>query len=141
MLKAVLSLAFLTALIHSSMADQRSLEINLPGQFVPKVLRDSRTGMIFYLESDRHHLSAISRAGKLIWQIDTWVMFRSKTEQLRASGLVDFIDFCKSDYYVKVFLKPKQHLSDEDFLTVHFNSDAFGLINKSNGEFVFEGQD
>jgi hypothetical protein len=34
---------------------------------VPQVLQDSKTKVIYYLESDRRHVSAIDAAGKLLW--------------------------------------------------------------------------
>jgi hypothetical protein len=35
-----------------------------------KVFQDSKTKIIFYLESDRRHVSAISPEGKLLWCCD-----------------------------------------------------------------------
>ena len=34
---------------------------------VPQVLQDSKTKVIYYLESDRRHVSAIDSEGKLLW--------------------------------------------------------------------------
>lgn len=34
---------------------------------VPQILKDPKTGVIFYLESDRRHISAIAPDGKLLW--------------------------------------------------------------------------
>ena len=33
----------------------------------PEILKDSKTKVIYYLESDRRHIAAISPEGKLLW--------------------------------------------------------------------------
>jgi hypothetical protein len=37
------------------------------GSPVPQVLQDSKTKVIYYLESDRRHISAVDVGGKLLW--------------------------------------------------------------------------
>jgi hypothetical protein len=38
-----------------------------PVEVQPQILQDSKTNVIYYLESDRRHIAAISPDGKLLW--------------------------------------------------------------------------
>jgi hypothetical protein len=144
----LLALAIIFALgltIRLSIADEQGRSIDSPSQMVCKVLQDPKTKVIFYLESDRHHLSAISPKGALLWQIDTWShlaqdqaymieLYKNKSvtiEQAKVSDLINFIDLCKSDVWL-----PKPYGNPDGYLSVQFNSNVSGLIRKSTGEVI-----
>ena len=140
----VLTLGLLNVASAGDQAAGYYPEIDSPLQFVPRVLQDPKTKVIFYLESNRHHLSAISPEGKLLWQEDTWShnwwerFFQSftnsnSTELNHGAALINGLDLCHSDDFVTV-----HHENPEDFLSVHLNVGVVGLFQRSTGKFIFE---
>lgn len=134
--------------IDLSLADQPNLIVDSPSQMVCKVIQDPKTKVIFYLESDRHHLSAISPKGTLLWQIDTWSdawadysneTIKSKEER-KSAALINFIELYKPEKWFAINETGWSglHLGNkEDYLSVSLNDRIFGLILKSTGKFIF----
>jgi len=103
---------------------------------IPNVLIDPRTKVIYYLESDGRHISAISPDGKLLWHVDPFVdaglhPYRFSTPIILSFSFPDSKWWGNKNQYGKV----------EDFIAIGFNSSQFGIMRKSNGTFLFEGQD
>jgi len=103
---------------------------------VPKVLRDAKTKIIYYLESDGRHVSAISPDGKLLWSRDPFV--DKKLGPYRTPWPI----ICSFDFVDPAWWKLHSWLGPEDdFIGVNFNSSQFGVINKKTGDFTGLGQD
>ena len=105
-------------------------------QVVPKVLRDAKTKIIYYLESDGRHVSAISPDGKLLWSRDPFV--DKKLSPYRTPlPIICYFDFVDPAWWkIHSYLGPA-----DDFICVNFNSSQFGVIKKETGDFTFFGQD
>jgi hypothetical protein len=99
----------------------------------PQVYRDTKSGTVFYVESDGRHVAAISKDGKLLWNKDPFKdgrlpLYRTKTPQIVYIGAA----------YDSVQISKRQRA---EFIAISFNSSQFGLLRISDGEFRFLGQD
>jgi hypothetical protein len=103
---------------------------------VPKVLHDAKTKIIFYLESDGRHISAISPEGKLLWSRDPFVDAKLPPYRLKRPLI------CYFNFVDPVRWKTCSHFGRaDDFICVTFDSSEFGIIKKETGDFTFFGQD
>ncbi len=105
----------------------------------PLAYRDVKSEIIVYVESDGRHVTAISKEGKILWLKNPF----------QDAGLKPY----RVDYPQIIYIGPPQKwmlqsLEDEDrenakyiFIGIDFNSSQFGVINLSNGQFTFMGQD
>ena len=84
---------------------------------VPQVLQDSKTKVIYYLESDRRHVSAIDPEGKLLWCCE---VFRAPTNVFRRPPFIDRISCDGEDIAVGVWTG---------------KSAGYGKINKVTGAY------
>jgi hypothetical protein len=57
----------------------------------PRVLQDPKTKVVFYLESDLHHIAAISLEGKLLWctTVPPSAQLRIESFKLSPQGSID----------------------------------------------------
>ena len=103
---------------------------------IPKVLVDLQTRIIYYLESDGRHISAISPNGKLLWHVDPFV--DAKLEPYRFSQpIILYFEFVDPTWWkIHAYLGPA-----DDFIGINFNSSQFGALNKNTGKFTCFGQD
>jgi len=103
---------------------------------VPKVIRDAKTKIIFYLESDGRDISAIGPDGKLLWSRDPFVDSNQTSYRLKRP-LICYFDFVDPAWW-----KIHSRLgAADDFIGVNFNSSQFGVIKKETGDFIFFGQE
>jgi hypothetical protein len=103
---------------------------------VPVVLRDPKTKILYILESDGRHISAITPAGKLLWSRNPFVDKKLSTYRL-VYPLIVYFDFPDPAWW-----KIHRHLGPvSDFIAINFNSSQFGAVNKKTGDFTFFGQD
>ena len=103
---------------------------------VPKVLEDAKTRIIFYLESDGRHISAISPEAKLLWSRDPFVDSKLTPYRLKRP-LIYYFDFVDP-----VWWKIHSYLGRADeFIGISFTSSQSGVIKKETGDFTFLGQD
>ena len=102
----------------------------------PKVLHDAKTKIIFYLESDGRHISAISPEGKLLWSRNPFVDAKLTPYRLKRP-IICYFDFVDPAWWkIHSYLGPA-----DDFISVNFNSSQFGVIKKETGDFTFLGED
>lgn len=100
-------------------------------QYGAQTYKDTHSGIIFYVESDARHVSAISRTGQLLWTRDPFSdahlkLYRTKHPQIAHIGP-----------------GPKRiwvQGNSRDFVYVSFNSSQFGLLRMNDGEFFFGGE-
>ena len=98
----------------------------------PQVYRDSTSGTTFYVESDGHHVAAISKEGKLLWVRDPFKdakleFYRTYTPQIVSIG--------KTTWWGE---GPPTKVDPSIIIT--YNSSQFGALKISNGDFLFLGQ-
>jgi hypothetical protein len=100
-------------------------------QFGAETYKDPNSGIIFYVESDARHVSAISQTGKLLWTRDPFndahlVLYRTKHPQIAQIGPGPKAVWVKGN--------------PREFVYLEFNSSQFGLLRIRDGEFFFGGQ-
>lgn len=99
----------------------------------PQVYTDTKSGTLFYVESDGRHVAAISKNGRLLWNRDPFKdgrlsFYRTNTPQIVYIGPA---------YESAQISKATQN----KFVAISFNSSQFGLLRITDGEFTFLGQD
>ncbi len=109
-------------------------EIDQNTKWVPEVLVDPKTKVVFYLESDRRHVSAISPEGKILWCVEI-VPPREKVLQDGAGPLgIGMFRFAASNEHVDSQDKGDECLKISVF-GVGFGG-TVGYINKATGKRV-----
>lgn len=97
----------------------------------PTTMRDVVSGLVFYVESDRRHITALDRTGVVLWCRDPF------TEVIREPYRID--------YPVISWIGIARGRSVENrsgrYLAVSFDSTQFGIIDIRTGHFRFLGQD
>lgn len=89
---------------------------------LPYAYRDADSGIVFYVESDGRHVSAISPDGKLLWSRDPFADAHLPLYRTRAPRIV-FIG------------------RDRGNLAVSFSSTQSGTLDVKTGDFTYTGQD
>ena len=114
------------------MGDIASVPPNLTP--VPQVLQDLKTKIVYYLESDRRHVTAIAPDGKILWCSEVI----PPIEKLKGYGVkmeyIDHIRFNPTDAHATI------PLQGEDYLRVEIGGEGFGgmsgHIEKKTGKFI-----
>jgi len=120
-------LAVGTFLFITTVVAQTTTYLDVPRKFLgPQTYKDASTGIIFYVESDGRHISAISKDGKILWHRDPFV--DSKLEAYRVK------------HPVIVWIGEMDRNGNKQ-LEITFNSSQFGSLDRSTGDFTFLGQD
>ncbi len=102
----------------------------------PRVLNDRDTGVSYFLDSDGRHVSAVSPAGKLLWRVDP--LDEAHCSAYRYDRPV-ILYFAVPEQ--KWWQRKTQYGKRNEFIAIGYNSTQFGLLRKSSGQFIFEGQD
>ena len=87
--------------------------------------KDRASGVIYYVESDGRHVSAIDPDGKILWNVDPFMDAGLKPYRFPKPVIV----------YVG-----KSNI-DEDSISISFDSSQFGDLDKKTGKFRFRGND
>jgi hypothetical protein len=120
-----------------------TLKINNPPPPIglPYTYKDRDSGIIFYVESDGRHVTAISPDSKILWSRDPFAdahleFYRTKTPCI---VFIDEID--KSDEPHQWIVKTMADKGISKFICITFNSSQFGCLDLKTGDFTFLGQD
>lgn len=111
-----------------------------PPQVEPMVYRDPATGIVFYFERDGQHVSAIDATGKLLWNINPTV--GQHTMKFQRDGnqfgypIIDVVGPAPD----RQFWHLPKGKSKDDYISIGFWK-AFGLLDKTTGDFVTLGSD
>ena len=103
----------------------------------PRTFKDDRTGVLFYVESDGQHVTAINGGGTILWHRDPFVDAGLKPYWRTAWPVIDSIGKT-SDKRVETM---KERGKKGPFIELGYNSSQFGLLDVTTGEFTFLGQD
>ena len=87
--------------------------------------KDPTSGVIYYVESDGRHVSAIDVDGKILWNVDPFVDAGMKPYRL-PNPVIVYIGKSKVN---------------EDSISISFSSSQFGDLDKKTGKFLFRGND
>ena len=110
-----------------------------PTSTPPFAYKDAEKGIIFYVESDGHHISAISPDGRILWhrQPATDGNLPPYSEKHpRPNPTVVWIGALS-----KAEGERLKHTGNGRFIGISFNSRQSGVLDVKNGDFIFEGQD
>jgi hypothetical protein len=102
----------------------------------PRTLVDPRTKISYFLDSDGRHISAIAPNGKLIWRLDPFEEARLSPYRF-SRPIIIYFEFPSEEWW----RHKTQYGKRTEFICVNYNSSQFGLLRKSSGQFIFEGQD
>jgi len=117
-----------------SLGAQMTTYLDAPRQFSgPLTYKDPKSGIVFYVESDGRHVSAINSEGRILWCKDPFAeakleFYRTKEPKIVYIGALN-------EWMIKAFM------GKGEFIAITFNSSQFGVLNVATGEFTFEGQD
>ena len=89
---------------------------------LPYIYKDAESGIMFYVEKDGRHVSAISPAGQILWSRDPFTdshlpFYRTTTPRIVSIGRWKGI------------------------LAISFDSSQYGNLDIKTGDFTFGGQD
>jgi hypothetical protein len=105
----------------------------------PLSYRDTRTNILFYVESDGRHLAAIGPDGKLLWVRNPFE--DGKLCPYRSPRPI--IDSIKIIEHGISELSRQRNLhinSNDEYVGIQFDSSQFGLVDERTGYFTFMGQ-
>lgn len=103
----------------------------------PQVYKDMHSGTTLYVETDRRHVAAISRDGKLLWTKDPYKDAHIPSYRTEKPQIVYIASVSKSIPDAR----PYAGREPDKFVAITFNNSQFGLLRISTGEFQFLGQD
>jgi len=130
------TLAALLAMAHLSVADEPRMPAipecgaccvqknNDNETIAPFVFRDFDSGVMFYVESNGRHISAIAPTGSVLWH-------RNPFQEAH---------LCAYRVSKPLIIGLEPWPGANESLVVRYNSSQFGTISKSTGEFRFLGQ-
>lgn len=93
--------------------------------------KDAATNLIFYVESDGRHVTAIDSKGKVLWTRDPFLDAHLEHYRTEKPQIV----------YIGAPLEWMVAEQKGHYVAINFNSTQFGIINVTSGEFIFLGQD
>jgi hypothetical protein len=102
----------------------------------PLVVKDMQTGTLFYVESDRRHVSAIDAEGKVLWCRDPFREPGIQPYRFKEPVIVYIGDAGWRAAGVEA-----AQAGEGPYLGLGFNSSQFGILNTKTGEFTFQGRD
>ena len=105
----------------------------------PIAYKDSRTMISFYVESDGRHVGAIDADGNLLWvrnpfEDQNLCPYRNARPVISSLATTE-ISSEVADVMEAHGINPRH-----TFLEIRFDSSQFGVLDESNGNFVFAGQ-
>gem|GEM_PF-3672391 len=105
----------------------------------PLIWKDSTSGNVFIVESDRRHVDAVDKSGKLLWSREP---FRENKLPPRRVARPQ-IEYIGPVINTSGPSKGKEFTNElgERIVGIRYNSLQFGVLNMRNGNFTFWGQD
>ena len=104
------------------------------GAYAPKAYKDAITGIIFYVETDGRHVTAINADGEILWHRNPFA--DAKLQPYR-------IDVPRIVYIGKTSqtMEAAHAKSGKRVVGISFDSSQFGELDVKMGVFTFSGQD
>lgn len=101
---------------------------------LPHTYKDADSGIVFYVESDGRHVTAINPDGHILWSRDPFADAHLEFYRTTTPRII-YID--KMDKARGGMLKGKSG----KYLAIRFNSSQAGILDVTTGDFTFMGQD
>lgn len=118
-----------------------TLKINYPPPPIalPYTYKDADTGIIFYVESDGHHVAALDKNGTILWfkqpALDGNLPPYSATRP-QPNPLIVWFGALTENQSERL-----KKTGSGKFIGISFSSRQFGVLDVKNGDFTFQGQD
>lgn len=101
--------------------------------------RDADAAIIYYVESDGHHIAALDKAGKVLWcrqpALEGDLPPYSATEP-RLNPVIVWIGALRESEKERM-----KNTGSGQFIGIAFSSRQAGMVDIENGNFTFQGQD
>lgn len=107
-----------------------------PPKEKPLTYRAEKSGILFYVESDRQHISAIDKDGKLLWHKNMIDQVRGK-ERLGWPARVTVIGK-PHDWMVKAM---RDRGKEGEYVAIDLSTKEFGVIEEKSGVYKALGTD
>jgi hypothetical protein len=119
-----------------------TLKINHPSPPIalPHTYRDADSGIIFYVESDGRHVTAISPDAKILWSRDPFADAQLEFYRTKTPSIVFIDEIDKSDEPHQWIVKAMARKGITKFVCITFNSSQSGCLDFKTGDFTFLGQ-
>jgi hypothetical protein len=98
----------------------------------PQAYRDPSLPVVFYVESDGRHVTALGLDGKIQWHKDPYADAKLQFYRTNKPVIVFIGPARKSDFQLPLKGRP---------VGIAFNNSQFGVIDSATGTFTFLGQD
>jgi hypothetical protein len=102
----------------------------------PQIYKSARSGILFYVESDGRHVSALDPVGKILWCRDPFGDAGLKPYRVEKPLIVAIGP--PLDWMVKGMASRGKN---GELILINFNSSQTGVLDASSGDFTFMGQD
>jgi hypothetical protein len=102
----------------------------------PLVYKSAKSGVLFYVESDGRHVSAIDPGGKILWCRNPFADAGLKPYRVAKPLIVEIGS--PLDWMVKDMASGGKK---GELILINFNSSQFGVLDAGSGDFTFLGQD
>jgi hypothetical protein len=106
----------------------------------PLAFKDPRTLISFYVESDGRHLAAIDPNGTLLWVRNPYEDVPAFCPRGTARPVIGDIEVVEITPAYAITLKRRGANLSHQFITITFDSQQFGLVDESTGDFLPEGE-
>jgi hypothetical protein len=102
----------------------------------PLIYKSAKSGILFYVESDGRHISAIDPEGKILWCRDPFVDAGLKPYRVAKPLIVQIGP--PHDWMIKLMAKRGKK---GELILINFSSSQAGVLDAGSGDFTFMGQD
>jgi len=119
-----------------------TLKINSPPPSIslPHICKDADLGVIFYVESDGRHVTAISPEGRILWCRDPFSGAHLEHYRTDTPRIVLIDEIAGDDEPHQWIVKAMASKGISKFICITFNSSQCGCLDFKTGDFTFLGQ-
>ncbi len=119
-----------------------TLKINYPPPAIPLpyAYKDADSGIMFYVETDGRHVTAISPEGKILWCKDPFLDGHLEHYRTDTPRIVFIDKVAKDDKAHQWIVEAMARKGISKFICITFNSSQSGCLDFKTGDFTFLGQ-
>lgn len=118
----------------------RKINYPPPAISLPYTFRDADSGIVFYVESDGRHVSAISPDGKILWSRDPFLDAHLEHYRTDTPRIIYLSEVDKTDEPHQWIVNFMAHKGISKFVCITYNSSQSGCLDFKTGDFTFLGQ-
>ena len=113
--------------------------LRMPKSQLPLTYRSEKTGFIFYVESDRQHMSAMNKELKLLWHMNVILGAESEGPRPPVGATTRIVSLGEAPDSMLTVMK--EHGKSGEYIQIMLDSlpGACGLLDQNSGEFTYMG--